>query len=274
MDGIKLDLLGPPNAGKSFLLNRLAEREAAIVSDVPGTTRDVLEVPMDIGGYKLVLGDTAGLRKHENLTSSHSTSTETSIAHSAMRIEMEGIRRARERFKSSDIILAVVPISPTLKIPVDVAEEIRALEGKRIIVVLNKEDLLDNSTDKLELIEAYAVQLRVPSKHIILTSCVTTSGINELVSTIESECKDLVESGDETGSQLPPVAASQRVRDILDHEVVSGLENFMAIEDEHDVVIATEELRFAAEGIGKITGQGVGIEEVLGVVFGNFCIGK
>lgn len=277
VDGIKLDLLGPPNAGKSFLLNRLAEKEAAIVSDVPGTTRDVLEVPMDIGGYKLVLGDTAGLRKHKESVKSSDISEHSSVAHSAMKIEMEGIRRAKERFKSSDVILAVIPIdsNTTHSGFHDISEEIRVLQemGKKILVVLNKEDLLGEAADRGAVASSYAELLHVPDECIVLTSCINNTGIGDLVSKIEGECKRLVQSGD-SNSRDTPISTSQRVRDILDHEVVAGLENFMAVDDEHDVVIATEELRFAAEGIGKITGQGVGIEEVLGVVFGNFCIGK
>lgn len=103
--GIKLNLLGPPNAGKSSLLNIIAKREAAIVSEVPGTTRDILEVGMEIGGFKILIGDTAGLRAMESVTGDHAA------------IEMEGIKRARERFKGGDLIVTVIPAARSTGVP-------------------------------------------------------------------------------------------------------------------------------------------------------------
>lgn len=287
VDGIKLDLLGPPNAGKSFLVNRLVEKDTAIVSDVPGTTRDILEVPIDIGGFKLVMGDTAGLRKHESFVKSIDSEidseekSENSVAMSAMKIEMEGIRRAKARFKNSDIILTVIPLSedsttlPTISN--DIIEEVQTLKsmGKNIIAVLNKSDLLkDDSSQQLK--DYVAQKLDISSESIILTSCTKNKGIDQLVDRIESLCKYLYSQGNagSDSGDSQPISASQRTMDLLQNDVIAGIENFLSIEDENDVVIATEELRFAAEGIGKITGQGVGIEEILGVVFSSFCIGK
>jgi tRNA modification GTPase len=273
VSGIRLDFLGPPNAGKSYLLNRLAERDAAIVSDVPGTTRDVLELSMDISGYKVVLGDTAGLR---SVSRKCGLVVKESTDDLNYKIELEGMKRAKQRFKNSDIVLCILPLSqnPTsVSISPDVLAEIKDLQNlnKRIIVALNKEDLVDSAVSLEDVITAYANTLQVPRDDILSVSCLTEKGITDLVQKLVSNFENMTI---DTSSQGYPIGASQRTKDILQNEVVAGLEGFLAIEDETEVVIATEELRFAAEGIGKITGQGVGVEEVLGVVFSSFCIGK
>lgn len=277
VSGIRLDFLGPPNAGKSYLLNRLAEREAAIVSDVPGTTRDVLELAMDISGFKVVLGDTAGLRSFD-------TGLEVKPISSNDRIEQEGMKRARERFKKSDIVLCVVPLSELSSsmmngsqdtnalVSADVGREISELRqaGKRVLLVLNKSDLL-NTPDHASVVASYCKILGLDTSDAIIISCLDESGISTLLERLVTEFKAMTSDPSGTGA---PIGASQRAKDILQNDVVQGLENFLEVEDENDVVIATEELRFAAEGIGKITGRGVGVEEILGVVFSSFCIGK
>lgn len=282
VSGIKLDFLGPPNAGKSFLLNRLAEREAAIVSDIPGTTRDILELAMDISGYKVVLGDTAGLR------SLNSEATVQGTANINDKIELEGMKRAKMRFRNSDIVLCILPLTENSAslvhnsdlasdlIPADVVREIKQLKdlGKRIVVVLNKEDLLDRGSTSYEAIkEAYCRSLDVPKSDTLMISCLTEQGLTEFVERLVQIFHGMTNDLSSSTSGYP-IGASQRVKDILQNEVVSGLEGFLEVDNENDVVIATEELRFSAEGIGKITGQGVGVEEILGVVFSNFCIGK
>ena len=115
------------------------------------------------------------------------------------------------------------------------------------------------------------IPYKFPKDDILSVSCLTEKGITDLVQKLVSNFENMTI---DTSSQGYPIGASQRTKDILQNEVVAGLEGFLAIDDETEVVIATEELRFAAEGIGKITGQGVGVEEVLGVVFSSFCIGK
>lgn len=277
VSGIKLDFLGPPNAGKSLLLNKLAEREAAIVSDVPGTTRDVLELAMDISGFKVVLGDTAGLRSLDS-------KLEVKEMNPNDKIELEGMKRAKMRFRNSDIVLCIIPLSdksanlptnPGLAIdliPQDVYREIKELKqlGKRVLLVLNKSDLLVSSSPDF-ILKAYCTALEIPVSDSLVVSCLTENGIDTLVQRLVHEFQDMTT---DINSSSTPIGASQRTKDILQNDVVKGLENFLEIEDENDVVIATEELRFAAEGIGKITGQGVGVEEILGVVFSSFCIGK
>lgn len=290
-EGIKLDLLGEPNAGKSFLLNTIVEKEAAIVSDIPGTTRDVLEVGMEIGGYKVLVGDTAGLRKNSNFE----TEKESEISRSALKIEMEGIKRAKARFKKSDIILVVIPMDDikfknycnavsvdpnTEQIPEvskDILNELEGLRDKKIVAVLNKEDLLQNQNAKEKIVNAYSKVLKIDPDNVVLTSCVSQSGIDALMTKISNECSALVQNSDgETGyaDNTTPVVASERVETIISHDIVSSLERFLEIESDDDVVIAMEELKHAVDGIAKITGESVGVEEVLGVVFSKFCVGK
>lgn len=290
-EGIKLDLLGEPNAGKSHLLNTIVEKEAAIVSDIPGTTRDVLEVGMEIGGYKVLIGDTAGLRRNQE-----AVENETGIAKSALTIEMEGIRRAKKRFQKSDIILIVIPLdnknfqnyytkvvndtntTELPKVSQDILREINTLRNKRLVVVLNKEDLLESKAVKDKIIEGYSKALSVEPENVMFTSCVSQTGIDGLLEKISGECKLLVEDSTalNTSSDKPlsPIVASERVETIISHEIVDSLERFLETEGDDDVVIAVEELKHAVDGIAKITGESVGVEEVLGVVFSKFCVGK
>lgn len=254
--GIKMNLLGPPNAGKSSLLNIIAKREAAIVSEVPGTTRDILEVGMEIGGFKVLIGDTAGLRSMESVTGDHA------------KIEMEGIKRARERFKGGDLIVTVIPASPTTEVPDGIADEITMLkeQNKRIIVAINKIDQLPTSISVESVVSNYSQAFGLPKDDIFPISCTDQTGLPTLINSITASCKELTYT-----SNGPPIGASQRIRDLLEQDVIYGLESFVSCDD---VVIATAELQHAIDGIGKITGRGVGVEELLGVVFSSFCIGK
>lgn len=246
--GLKMNLLGPPNAGKSSLLNTIAKREAAIVSSIPGTTRDILEVGMDIGGYKILIGDTAGLRTLESLNEHE-------------QIEHEGIKRAKERFRLGDLVVCVLPADEPLA--ADVLDEIRQLrqQQKGIIVALNKCD----TQEKID-IDDYAGLLGVEKDMIIPVSCKTQQNVPILIDKVKNICGELTLT-----SHGPPIGASQRIQDLLQQDVIQSLETFLECDD---VVIATSELQFAIDGIGKITGKGVGVEEILGVVFSSFCIGK
>lgn len=257
MKGIKLILLGPPNAGKSSLLNYLANKEAAIVSDIAGTTRDVIDVPLDINGYKVIIGDTAGIRTTAN----------------ADKIEIEGIKRAKLKSLGGDLVLVVLPLEHNTYVDyTDLVSHIKLLkdEGKEIIVVLNKQDLLSKSSlTKNEIIEGYSKKLMLPVQNFRLVSCITGSGISELMSVLTDIFKaiSLTETTD-------PIVISARAQDILRNDVIFGIEQFKIWREQDDVVLASESLKQASEGIGKITGEAIGIEEVLGVVFSSFCIGK
>ncbi|CUM48065.1 unnamed protein product [Debaryomyces fabryi] len=257
MKGIKLILLGPPNAGKSSLLNYLANKEAAIVSDIAGTTRDVIDVPLDINGYKVIVGDTAGIRTTTN----------------ADKIEIEGIKRAKLKSLGGDLVLVVLPLEDNSYIDyTDLISHIKLLndEGKEIIVVLNKQDLISNSKHtKNEIVESYSEKLMLPVENFHLVSCITGYGISELMCVLTDTFKaiSLTETTD-------PIVISARAQDILKNDVIYSIEQFNIWREQDDVVLASESLKQAAEGIGKITGEAIGVEEVLGVVFSSFCIGK
>jgi len=251
LKGIKVSLLGPPNAGKLSLLNYLANNDSAIVSEIAGTTRDVLDIPLDIEGYKVVVGDTAGIRPLED----------------ADTIEKEGIKRAKQRALVGDLVLAVLPvdepISPEIRSHLALIEQ----AGRPFAVILNKSDLLDENSDNTVM--RFSSELSIPPLSIFLVSCVTEDGMNKLKSGLISQFKtiSLSDSSD-------PVTLSARAQDLLENDVLYGLHQFKIWKDAEDVVLASECLRQSVDGIGRITGQAIGVEEILGVVFSSFCIGK
>lgn len=262
--GVKLILLGPPNAGKSSLLNYLANKDAAIVSDIAGTTRDVIDVPLDISGYKVVVGDTAGIRA-------------TDMADS---IEREGIRRAKDKSLTGDLVIAVLPVNSTQGYD-ELFGHISFLqkEGKEIIVVLNKEDLLteqvthsstaSKSYTAVEVATKYSQQLDIPVENFHVVSCITGYGMADLTNTLVENFKSISLS-----DSTDPIIVSSRVQDLIENDVLHGLEQFRLWKAQDDVVLATESLKQSVEGIGKISGHAIGVEEILGVVFSKFCIGK
>lgn len=251
LKGIKVSLLGPPNAGKLSLLNYLANNDSAIVSEIAGTTRDVLDIPLDIEGYKVVVGDTAGIRPLED----------------ADTIEKEGIKRAKQRALVGDLVLAVLPvdepISPEIRSHLALIEQ----AGRPFAVILNKSDLLDENSDNTLM--RFSSELSIPPLSIFLVSCVTEDGMNKLKTGLISHFKtiSLSDSSD-------PVTLSARAQDLLENDVLYGLHQFKTWKDAEDVVLASECLRQSVDGIGRITGQAIGVEEILGVVFSSFCIGK
>ena len=221
-DGIYLTVFGLPNSGKSSLLNALAKRDVAIVSEIAGTTRDVIEVRLDIGGYPVIVADTAGIR-------------ETADA-----IESEGVRRALARAESADIALVLVDAS---------ADE--ALEGlpKEIrpdIVVWNKIDIGKQRVGGISI------------------SAKTGEGIPALLSTIARLCADLLES---KTKNVPLTRARHRAHL---KEALTALERSAKVPDRE---LFGEDLRLALRSLGRITGR-VDIEDILDVVFREFCIGK
>lgn len=251
LKGIKVSLLGPPNAGKLSLLNYLANNDSAIVSDIAGTTRDVIDIPLDIEGYKVIVGDTAGVRSLEEADS----------------IEKEGIKRAKQRALAGDLVLAVLPVNE--KVTPEIQKHLKSLQdhNRQVVVVLNKSDLLDGNDERL--IENFTSTLNIPKTNIFVVSCLTEQGMSELREELISQFKtiSLTETSD-------PIVLSTRAQDLLENDVLYGLQQFKIWKDADDVVLASECLRQSVDGIGRITGQAIGVEEILGVVFSSFCIGK
>ena len=301
-NGISIALVGAPNVGKSSLLNRIVKREAAIVSKEAGTTRDVVEVGVDIGGFYCRFGDLAGLR----------TSSDTTLP--VGEIELEGMRRARERALEADVIVVVLCIedkSDRVHIPYEVEEVLQKLDKERqdVIYVINKADLLLPSVDHEDTLQwlkrAMARNNFPPSQQpLFMISCIdenetsmtdvhkTSKGIQDFMeglvqifrSKTSATVPDDAESSDPYASNelwADSIGASERHRVLL-QQCLSHLEDFLAGAPtirgeglggiEHadiDVVVAAENLRNAAGCLAKITGKGEGgdVEEVLGVVF-------
>jgi tRNA modification GTPase len=293
-NGIKVALLGAPNAGKSSLLNIIVGREAAIVSREAGTTRDVVEVGVDIGGYLCRFEDLAGLREAEAIGV----------------VEKEGIRRARKRVLEADVVLVILPFEEdpfqkgqaTVRMNQEVLDVLSSIdkERQRVLFVLNKTDLVIESdlsgaiqalqTDEFFAAWGHPVQLSPISCHTTSpTSSVTTpdvGGIQGLLSSLTNVFKDLTNTIGGEGSWEESLSASERQRGLL-LQCQAYLEGFLSavplstgmMQDEEsgefDVVVAAEMLRAAATCLGKITGRdGADVEEVLGVVFEKFCVGK
>lgn len=230
-DGVGVVILGAPNVGKSSLLNALARREAAIVSDLAGTTRDIIEVQLDLGGYPVVLADTAGLRE------------------SADRIESEGVRRALARAESADLKIVVLDATTWPDVP----EATRALIDKDCLLLANK-------TDQRALPEGAAID-----GHKVLPLSVSSgAGLDELLRALEQAVAARFEL---TGNAALTRA---RHREALEY-CAASLDRFLA--DPSDAELAAEDLRLAARALGRITGR-IEVEDILDVVFRDFCIGK
>lgn len=299
-DGINISLLGAPNAGKSSLLNRIVGREAAIVSPEAGTTRDIIEVGLDIGGYLCRFGDTAGIR---------------SIADNRAEIgsiEQEGIRRATAKALDSDVVLMMLsfeemPGLGRINIACDseVINVVRSLNTRttRMHVVVNKLDLrpehmtIEQITSRIQ-----DILPGVARKNIHCITCKASDsdlnsgsdGVASLLTSLIDTFSDMTEPGlgesadasDELGSQS--LGASQRHRLLLEEcsahlrtftdalDVAAAKETDNPNEGDIDVVVLAESLRAAASCLGRITGKGLtgDVEEVLGVVFEKFCVGK
>ncbi|RPB00144.1 P-loop containing nucleoside triphosphate hydrolase protein [Choiromyces venosus 120613-1] len=288
--GISLALVGAPNAGKSSLLNRVVGREAAIVSGEAGTTRDVVDLSVDIGGYMVRLADTAGLRK----------------AKLAGEIEKEGMRRAKKRVQDSHVVIAVLSIeettdntdgeeTPYLSIPNEVLEILREAQtlNKHILIAVNKTDLLHHSLPPSQTLPQHLLgQIKtliptLPQTHIHGITCTHSSpddGIQPLLSSLTKIFAKMTSADNDTSladGDYDAIGATDRQRRLLE-DCIAYLDAFLVRiaggeDGEADVVVAAEELRFAAGCLAQITGKGEGsgdVEEVLGVVFEKFCVGK
>ncbi|WP_340148580.1 tRNA uridine-5-carboxymethylaminomethyl(34) synthesis GTPase MnmE [uncultured Sneathiella sp.] len=227
-EGLDVVILGRPNVGKSSLLNALARRDAAIVSDEAGTTRDIIEVPMDLAGYPVTIVDTAGLRLSDN------------------RIEREGVRRARDRAARADIRLFMTTADAPA-IPDEFADLLQ--DGDYRLV--NKTDLVAESP-------------RVKTApHLFPLSVAAGEGLDALLAALEA---DVTRRLDLSGA---PALTRVRHRQALE-DCVAALDRF---DGSREPELAAEDIRLAVRALGRITGR-VDVEDVLDVIFGDFCIGK
>lgn len=232
-EGLMIAIIGPPNAGKSSLLNALARREAAIVSAIPGTTRDIIEVHMNLAGYAVTLADTAGLREAADV------------------IEDEGIRRAKARAADADLKIVVFDGAVYPQRDATAAAMIDA----DTLVVVNKADLLSQpvstETDK------------TTGQTIQFMSVKSGFGMDALLERVE----ELVRKKADTGAAMPLTRARHRKALEQSREALCRSRAAVLLE------LAAEDLRLAARALGRLTGR-VDVEEILDVVFRDFCIGK
>ena len=237
-DGLYAVILGPPNVGKSTLLNVLARRDVVIVSDIPGTTRDVIEIHLDLGGYPVTVADTAGLRDGGDA------------------VESEGVRRAMDRAALADIRIVLCDARDWPEI----GKENQQLITKNTIVAVNKTDLLETPLN--------TARDRIPEVHALCPiSALTGHGMDQFVAVLEQAAAGLV---DVAGA---PVLTRERHRRAL-VSCVGHLQR--ALGGKGDVggdELMAEDLRLAARALGRITGR-VDVEDILDVVFREFCIGK
>jgi len=224
-DGIAVAILGPPNAGKSSLLNQLARREAAITSPVAGTTRDVIEVAVDIAGYPVVFADTAGLRDSADV------------------VEQEGLRRALARAAAADLRLFVFDATR----PEDAAGA-APWPGPDTLLVANKIDLLGDRP-------------RLPAGALAV-SALTGDGIANLVATLAARIAGRYDGAAPLLTRARHREALETAAEALNRSLAAPLPELCA-----------EDLRLAWRSLGRITGR-VDVEDLLDVIFAEFCLGK
>lgn len=226
-EGLVVAIAGPPNAGKSTLLNRIARREAAIVSPLAGTTRDVIEVHLDLSGYPVTLLDTAGIRETDDP------------------VEHEGVMRARARAAAADLVLWVV----------DTADEAAPIPAANVIVIRNKIDLIARREP---------TEISAETQKRFEVSSTTGEGIELLLKALAAFAADTL------GSREPALVTRERQRLLL-QEASEALKRAAAESAREDIF--AEELRLAARALGRLTGR-VDVEDILDVIFRDFCIGK
>ena len=256
-EGLFVAIIGAPNVGKSSLLNRLARREAAIVSHHAGTTRDVVEVHMDIAGLPVILADTAGLRARVEGAGGAGKDLDE--------VEQEGIARTLARAAAADLKIAVFDAAAWPRTD----ERTRELVDKDTMVIVNKIDLVNDIND-IELGEnsIAGAGKTVMDRTVWPLSCRDGTGLEGFLEALEAALTARLVPG------LSVVLTRARHRAALE-DCVAALERFLAARDEALTApeLATEDLRLAARALGRITGR-VDVEDVLDVIFAEFCIGK
>jgi len=231
-DGFRISIIGDVNAGKSSLLNLLAKRDAVIVSEEEGTTRDVVETYLNIDGYPVILADTAGIRKAKN------------------KVEKEGIKRAIKKAKEADLTLVMIDVSKKT-----INSDVKKLINQDCILVFNKSDLIK----------------KIPKNDFkkndqILISVKNNKNIDNLIKTIKAKLsKKFIKSNN-------ILVTRERHRAKL-NAALKEIEKFLKKDQKKEIETAAEDLRLATRHLGSIVGK-VDVEEILGSIFQDFCIGK
>ncbi len=231
-EGFKIAIIGPTNAGKSSLINNLSNREVAIVSEIAGTTRDVVEIHLNIDGYPVIMSDTAGIRDSKD------------------EIEKKGIRLSLKKAENADLKLVVVDAKN-----VDLSCYLNDLLKNNAILVVNKSDLLNEKLDA-----------EISKLNPVLISLKNNTNIDMLILRIKNSLKNKFISEEDI------LITRERHRQHL-LQCVDYLEEFLLKNEKKDFDKAAEDLRLATRHLGMIVGK-VDVEEILGSIFNDFCIGK
>lgn len=257
-EGVKTVILGDTNVGKSSLMNILVQRDVSIVTDVEGTTRDVIESHYDINGYPVIIADTAGLRQSDDV------------------VESEGISRAKKCATLSDLVILLIDghkmgkhFDESGKVNIEEYKQAylsrlglndELVANRRLLTIVNKVDLMTDQ-HKRELNE----------KEVLGISCTMLTRIDEVVAELTKHLKELC--GEPSAES--PVLSHARHRHFL-QECLRHIQEFLGSFDpssEQDFAILVQHLRNAVRSIGRITGE-VRTDDVLDVIFKDFCIGK
>ena len=231
-EGFKIAIIGPANAGKSSLLNYLANRDAAIVSEIAGTTRDVIETHLNIDGYPVVVSDTAGIRESNN------------------EIEKKGIKLALNKAKNADLKLIVIDAKS-----IDFKGVLKELMDEKAILVVNKSDLLKEDLSS-----------EIKNFEHVLISVKNNLNLEDLILKIKNKLKNKFITSEDI------LITRERHRQHLEQSL-NYLKNFEEKNEAEDFDKAAEDLRLATRHLGMIVGK-VDVEEILGSIFNDFCIGK
>ncbi|WHQ46777.1 MAG: tRNA uridine-5-carboxymethylaminomethyl(34) synthesis GTPase MnmE [Candidatus Midichloria sp.] len=241
MNGINIVISGAPNVGKSSLMNLLAKKEIAIVSDIAGTTRDVIQVKLDLSGFVVLLSDTAGIREANDL------------------IEKEGIKRAKQVIMAADISIII------LNAITDFSNHLTHLTDAETIWVINKSDLMSSQDieSNIRLLKGKLVECNRQDE-VVAISTMSGYGIDSFLDLLQAKIKDKYQE-----AVLSPVTTRIRQK--------KGLEQCLFYLKQFNInkklEIASQDIRTASEYIGMLTGK-ICVEEILDEIFINFCIGK
>ena len=229
-DGFRVSITGEVNAGKSSLLNLIAKRDVAIVSDEAGTTRDVIEIYLNIDGYPVILADTAGIREAKN------------------EVEKKGISLALGKSKEADLNIVVIDNSSK-----NMNNEIKKMINKDTIILLNKSDVQNKQNHKFDA-------------ETVLASVKENKNIDTLIKKLKEKLSKKFTSNNTA------LITRERHRVKL-NECLKEIDNFLKKDQNKDLELAAEDLRMATRHLGSIVGK-VDVEEILGSIFKDFCIGK
>ncbi|MDB9750512.1 tRNA uridine-5-carboxymethylaminomethyl(34) synthesis GTPase MnmE [Candidatus Pelagibacter ubique] len=231
-EGFKIAIIGPTNAGKSSLLNHLSNRDVAIVSEIAGTTRDVIETHLNIDGYPVVVSDTAGIRDSKN------------------EIEKKGIKLALDKAENADLKLIVIDAKS-----IDFKGVLNELMDENAILVVNKSDLLKEDLNS-----------EIKNYEHVLISVKNNLNLEDLILKIKNKLKNKFITSEDI------LITRARHRQHLEQSL-NYLKNFEEKNEAEDFDKAAEDLRLATRHLGMIVGK-VDVEEILGSIFNDFCIGK